>query len=124
MMRKMLVNNFGLTIVTTMEEEHLMAKYTFDKISLAISGFYELDHEENLLLLLQHKVPNGNINADFLQRMKLRGMGMVLKMADKDTITINSRRRFVLNSSVPNTVPNLVSIRLNSIKGLLVNCFC
>lgn len=91
MMRKMLVNSFGLTIITTMEEEHLMAKYTFDKISLAISGFYELDHEENLLLLLQHKVPNGNITADFLQRMKLRGMGMVLKMADKDTITITDQ---------------------------------
>ena len=89
MMRMMLVNNFGLTIITTMEEEHLMVKTTFDKISPAISGFYELDHEENLLLLLQHKIPN--ITADFLQRMKLRGMGMVLKMADKDTITITDQ---------------------------------
>ena len=89
MMRKMLLNNFGLTIITTMEEEHLMAKTTFDKISLAISGFFELDHEENLLLLLQNKVPN--ITADFLQRMKLRGMGMVLKMADKDTVTITDQ---------------------------------
>ena len=61
MMRKMLLNNFGLTIITTMEEEHLMAKTTFDKISLAISGFYELDHEENLLVLLQHKVPGVSI---------------------------------------------------------------
>ena len=70
MMRKMLVNNFGLTIITTMEEEHLMAKYTFDKISLAISGFYELDHEESLLLLLQHKVPGSLFFSPFFLKPK------------------------------------------------------
>ena len=27
------MNNFGLTIITTMEEEHLMVKTTFDKMT-------------------------------------------------------------------------------------------
>merc|ERR1712198_600796 len=60
-MRKILLNNFGLTMVTTM------------------------DGEENLLLLLQQTFPN--ITADILERMKLRGMGMTLKK-EEDTITM------------------------------------
>merc|ERR1711990_545795 len=80
-MRKVLLNNFGLTVITTMEGEHLMEKAIYDRISPDITGYYEMDKEENLLLLLQQTFP------DILERMKLRGMGMTLKK-DKDMITI------------------------------------
>ena len=42
-MRKILLNNFGLTMVTTMEGEHLMVKAIFDRISPDITGYYEMD---------------------------------------------------------------------------------
>ena len=84
-MRKILLNNFGLTMITTTEGEHLMVKAIYDRISPDITGFYEMDREENLLLLLQQIFPD--ITADTLERMKSRGMGMTVKK-DKDTITI------------------------------------
>ena len=84
-MRKVLLNNFGLTVITTMEGEHLMEKAIYDRISPDITGYYEMDKEENLLLLLQQTFPD--ITVDILERMKLRGMGMTLKK-DKDMITI------------------------------------
>merc|ERR1712198_645928 len=61
-MRKILLNNFGLTVVTTMEGEDLMVKAIYDRIS-------------------------PDITADILERMKLRGMGMTLKK-EEDTITM------------------------------------
>merc|ERR1712198_273893 len=84
-MRKILLNNFGLTMVTTMEGEDLMVKAIYDRISPDITGYYEMDREENLLLLLQQTFPN--ITADILERMKLRGMGMTLKK-EEDRITM------------------------------------
>merc|ERR1712198_244337 len=84
-MRKILLNNFGLTMVTTMEEEDLMVKAIYDRISPDITGYYEMDREENLLLFLQQTFPN--ITADILERMKLRGMGMTLKKEDTITMT-------------------------------------
>merc|ERR1712032_1765509 len=84
-MRKVLLNNFGLTVITTMEGEHLMEKAIYDRISPDITGYYEMDKEENLLLLLQQTFPD--ITVDILERMKLRGTGMTLKK-DKDMIII------------------------------------
>merc|ERR1712198_258913 len=84
-MRKILLNNFGLTMVTTMEGEDLMVKAIYDRISPDVTGYFEMDREENLLLLLQQTFPN--ITADILERMKLRGMGMTLKK-EEDTITM------------------------------------
>ena len=84
-MRKILLNNFGLTMVTTMEGEDLMVKAIYDRISPDVTGYYEMDREENLLLLLQQTFPN--ITADILERMKLRGMGMTLKK-EEDRITM------------------------------------
>merc|ERR1712198_430832 len=60
-----------------MEGEDLMVKAIYDRISPDTTGYYEMDREENLLLLLQQTFPN--ITADILERMKLRGMGMTLK---------------------------------------------
>ena len=85
-MRKVLLNNFGLTVITTMEGEHLMEKAIYDQISPDITGYYEMDKEENLLLLLLQQI-FPDITADILERMELRGMGMTMKK-DKDTITI------------------------------------
>ena len=85
-MRKVLLNNFGVTVITTMVEgEQLMEKAIYDRVSPDINGFYQMDKEENLLLLLQQTF--FDINADILERMKLRGMDMTLKK-EEDTITV------------------------------------
>ena len=99
-MRKILLNNFGLTMVTTMEGEDLMVKAIYDRISPDVTGYYEMDREENLLLLLQQTFPN--ITADILERMKLRGMGMTLKK-EEDTITMT---RFFLEEEKKTVIYN------------------
>ena len=67
------------------EGEQLMEKAIYDRVSPDINGFYQMDKEENLLLLLQQTF--FDINADILERMKLRGMDMTLKK-EEDTITV------------------------------------
>jgi hypothetical protein len=68
------MNSFGFDVHTTIEGSTLHCKEVYRKVSPDINGYYKLEKEEHLLLLLQQMLPG--FTAKKLEEMKMKGIDM------------------------------------------------
>jgi hypothetical protein len=73
-MSHLFMDNFGFTAMTTIEGGILHCKEVFRKTDPDITGFFEMEKEENMVPLLQHLLPG--FTADKWEKMRLKGLGM------------------------------------------------